>query len=254
MMGRNPARRLRIGKGSRPPAVLWTEAREREFAEGGVKPAVVVWEIRHVVRFLTALRDDPLFALWWLVAVRGPRRGELAGLRWQDVDFVANEFTIREQVIVVDGVEHLGPPKSAAGYRTVAFDVFTRAVLLALRARQQADGRLGRNPRGRVFLRADGKPVKPDWLTRRFAKLVKDLRLPPTRLHDLRHFAASLMKASGCDLQEIQQALGHHTIVTTADTYVTLFKEVIHTAADKTAELLLSQARFRLHLEGAAQA
>jgi integrase len=78
-----------------------------------------------------------------------------------------------------------------------------------------------------VFRRANGKPVRPDWLTRRFAALVKDLGLPPTRLHDLRHFAASLMKAAGCDLQEIQQALGHHTIITTADTYVALFKEVI---------------------------
>jgi integrase len=70
----------------------------------------------------------------WLVAARGPRRGELAGLRWQDIDFLDGEFTIREQVIIVDGVEYLGPPKSAAGYRTVAFDVFTRMVLLALRS------------------------------------------------------------------------------------------------------------------------
>jgi site-specific recombinase XerC len=69
----------------------------------------------------------------------------------------------------------------------------------------------------------------------------------------LRHFAASLMKAADCDLQEIQQALGYHTIITTADIYVTLFKELIHNAADKTADLLLSQARFRLHLDGSAQ-
>lgn len=51
MMGRNPARRLRLGQGSRPPAVLWTEEREKEFANSGLKPAVVVWELRHVTRF-----------------------------------------------------------------------------------------------------------------------------------------------------------------------------------------------------------
>jgi hypothetical protein len=42
MMGRNPALWLRLGKGARPLAVLWTEDREKEFAYSGLKPAVVV--------------------------------------------------------------------------------------------------------------------------------------------------------------------------------------------------------------------
>ena len=43
--------------------------------------------------------------------------------------------------------------------------------------------------------------------------------LPPIRLHDLRHGAATLALASHTDLKVIQQMLGHSSIVTTADTY-----------------------------------
>lgn len=45
---------------------------------------------------------------------RGPRRSEAAGLCWEDIDLAAGKPTIREQVIVVFGVEHPGPPKSVA--------------------------------------------------------------------------------------------------------------------------------------------
>ena len=36
--------------------------------------------------FLDHVADDPLYALWWLIALRGLRRGEAAGLRWHDID------------------------------------------------------------------------------------------------------------------------------------------------------------------------
>jgi integrase len=56
-------------------------------------------------------------------------------------------------------------------------------------------------PTGRVFRHTNGRPVRPDWLTRRFARLVDELDLPPVRLHDLRHAAASIAGAAGVDLK-----------------------------------------------------
>lgn len=252
-IGPNPAWRLRLPNGARPHPVVWDEQREKAWRNTGVRPRVAVWDLRHVARFLEAVQDDPLFALWWLVALRGPRRGEIAGLCWEDIDLAGGELTIREQVIVIDGVEHLGPPKSPAGVRTLALDEVSVRILWALwHAQRRRFG--GVVPTGRVFRHADGRPVRPDWLTRRFARLVDELDLPPVRLHDLRHAAASLAGAAGVDLKVIQHDLGHSSPVTTAQTYVSVFQQVAKAAVHAAAELLLSHARIRIALEGASEA
>jgi hypothetical protein len=52
-----------------------------------------------------------------------------------------------------------------------------------------------------------------------FRRLAEEAGLPPIRLHDLRHGAASLSLAAGNDLKTVQDLLGHDSIVLTADTY-----------------------------------
>ena len=202
---------------------------------------------------LETVRDDPIFALWWLVALRGlRRRGEVVGLRWEDIDLAAGELSIREQVVAIGGRECLGPPKSPAGVRRLALDEVTVAVLWELwRAEER---RAGQPPSGRVFRQRSGRPVRPDWLTRRFTALVKQVGLPPVRLHDLRHGAASIAAAAGAELKVIQHDLGHSSAVTTADMYVSVFRQLAAQTARASAELLLSHARIQLSLGGAAQA
>jgi len=60
--------------------------------------------------------------------------------------------------------------------------------------------------------------------------------------------------AAGVDLKVIQHDIGHSSAVTTADTYVSVFRQAAKAAVTASAELLLSHARIRLSLEGAAQA
>jgi integrase len=67
--------------------------------------------------------------------------------------------------------------------------------------------------------------------------------LPPIRLHDLRHGAATLALASHTDLKVIQQMLGHSSIVTTADTYTSVLPETAHRAAQATADMVIKAAR-----------
>jgi integrase len=63
--------------------------------------------------------------------------------------------------------------------------------------------------------------------------------LPPIRLHDLRHGAASLMLAAGVEIKVVQETLGHTSSAFTADTYTSVFPQVAMAAAEKTAALLL---------------
>lgn len=60
------------------------------------------------------------------------------------------------------------------------------------RARTGPSWRKGRA----MFTYANGRPVRPEYLTHRFNTLVKEFDLPPIRLHDLRHGAATLALAS----------------------------------------------------------
>jgi integrase len=255
LVSTNAAWRLRLPRSGRPHAVAWTREREALWRATGARPRVAVWDVEHVATFLDAVKDDALFPLWWLVALRGLRRGEVVALRGTDLDPVAREVSVRRQLLLVDGKVHLGPPKSAAGVRVLALDEFTNQLLREQRRRQRARfAGTDRNPHGYLFTHADGRPVRPDWLTHRFRALVRKLGLPPVRFHDLRHGAASLAGAAGVELKVIQHDLGHSSAVTTADTYWTVFRELAHNAVAATAALLRSHARFRMKLGAASQA
>jgi hypothetical protein len=175
-----------------------------------------------------------------------PRRGEAAGLRWVDVDLVdARALTINQQRLAYGRTVAVGPPKTVASRRTIALDRVTVTVLRAHRRRQEkeraAAGQAWQDT-GYVFTSTDGQPLHPDYLTRRFRRLVKESGLPPVRLHDLRHGAARLAHCAGADLKTIQEQLGHTSIVLTADTYTSVLTDKHHKTAEATARLVLAAA------------
>ncbi|MBB2748376.1 tyrosine-type recombinase/integrase [Microbispora sp. NBRC 16548] len=242
----NPARALRLPAAPRPRAQVWTDRWVAAWKATGERPTVAVWTIPQLVAFLDDVREDPLFPLWWLAALRGLRRGELAGLRWVDLSLERAELAVVQQLVHVGGKLVPFPPKSAASRRTVALDSETVRLL----RRHERDRRAEKIHRGEawddtahVFTRTDGAPVAPDYLTYRFHKLVRRSGLPPVRLHDLRHGAVTLALAAHVDLSVVQDQVGHASIVLTADTYTSVLPELHHRAAGATARLVLSAAR-----------
>jgi integrase len=250
-----PIRRMRLPDGGHETAVLWTAEREALWRETGLRPPVAVWDVHHVAKFLEGVQDDPLFPMWWLIALRGLRRGEVAALRGADLDATGRYLWVREQILQVDGARHVSPPKSMAGVRLLALDDFTAGLLRRHWQRRQAQsGGWNVDAAGQMFTHPDGRPLRPDWITHRFAELVEQLDLPPVRLHDLRHGAASLAGAANVPLKVIQHDLGHSSAVTTADTYWTVLQELARAGVAATAQLLLSHAKIRMRLEAASQA
>jgi site-specific recombinase XerD len=94
-----------------------------------------------------------------------------------------------------------------------------------------------------VFTRADGQPLSPERLTRLIHTYGEQAGLPPVRLHDLRHGAASLALAAGTDLKVVQDMLGHASIVLTADTYTSVLPKTARHAATDTAALIRDTGR-----------
>ena len=116
----------------------------------------------------------------------------------------------------------LGEPKTAHGRRTLHLDPFTVAALREQRKRQAAERLLmgaGWTDHGLVFCHVDGGPLHPERFSRTFATRVRQLGLPPLRLHDLRHGWATMALADGVHPKVVQERLGHATIGITLGTY-----------------------------------
>jgi site-specific recombinase XerD len=88
------------------------------------------------------------------------------------------------------------------------------------------------------FVRPDRHPWHPQSISDQFDRLVADRGLPPVRLHDLRHCAATYLRHGGADMKEIQELLGHATMALTSDTYTSVILEFQHTSADAAADLI----------------
>jgi integrase len=226
----NPARLVELPAPTRPLPVVWTVPRVAAWRQSGVRPAVAVWTAAQTAAFLTAIRDEPLYACYQLLAVSGLRRGEAAGLGWPDIDLDGATVTVTRQLQEIGGSLIVLPPKSIASNRVIALDPWTVQELRGYRDRHPPA-----RPGGYVFARPGGRPYTPGHLTRRFIKLVRREHLPPVRLHDLRHGAATLALTTGADLKVIQAMLGHASIVLTADTYTSVLPDVARKSVEAVA-------------------
>ncbi len=90
----NPMAQVRLARPVRPHPVVWTGERVAAWRRDGIRPPVAVWTLRQLITFLVGVENDRLAALWWLIALRGLRRGEAAALDRDDLDAQAQELTI----------------------------------------------------------------------------------------------------------------------------------------------------------------
>ncbi|MEN3271225.1 MAG: hypothetical protein V7646_8119 [Pseudonocardia sp.] len=262
LVATNPAALVKLPSGKRPKALLWTaerverwrEATERLAKAGKDDPRraalesaaqppspVMVWTPAQLGAFLDAAAVDRQYALFHLVAHRGLRRGEACGLAWSDVDLNAGHLTVRTQLVQLGWDVYEDDPKSDAGGRTIALDAGTVGALRAHRRRQLEERMVWGSAwqdTGKVFTREDGSQLHPATVTDRFHALHAAADLPPIRLHDLRHGAASLMLAAGVQMKVVQETLGHSSIGLTADTYTSVYPEVAAEAAEAAAALV----------------
>lgn len=170
-----------------------------------------------------AKRSDPDFhALLWLAVNTGLRRGELAGLQWQDVDLDLGNVTVRRGVVNVKGDVIVQGTKTHQ-IRPVRVDKSTVEVLRAHRTRcAEAASACGAvlDADSFVFSPRPGgtEPMRPDSISQHFERVSKRCGVK-TSMHKLRHFHISHLVAGGADLKRVSVRAGHARTSITADIY-----------------------------------
>lgn len=267
LLDSNPAAVVELPPAARPKPVVWTAARvaqwrldhEAHLASmrrvrgdrrvdpiaayiGAPRPSpVMVWTAPQTSTFLTYARRDRLFALYRLITLRGLRRGEAVGLRWTDVDFREGTIGVHWQITQLGWQPVQGKPKTDASDRTIAVDTDTMTILKEHKQHQRKQRLAAREEwtdSGFVFTDNLGRPLHPQHVTDAFYWLSYQANLPPVRLHDLRHGAATIMLAAGVELKVVQETLGHVSSTFTRDTYASVYPEIAAAAAESTAALI----------------
>jgi integrase len=204
------------------------------------------WSAQQVRAFLEATKDDRLYPLWRLFCLTGMRRGEVLGVRWEDIDLEARRLSVRRSLIPLGEEVIVSEPKTARGRRSIALDAETVEVLKAQAARQLAEQQESGDSwidSGFLCTKENGQPYHPEVVSRRFRQAVRKAMLPMIRPHDLRHTHATLALQAGIHPKVVSERLGHANVSITLDTYSHAIPALQEEAAARIAELVGGEGR-----------
>ena len=160
--------------------------------------------------FLREAEESGVYELYYLDLATGLRRGELLGLKWEDVDLQNGIIHVRRQVARVDGEVKEMPLKTKNSYRNISISQDAVAMLTEMEAHRSSDY---------VFPSSTGGPISPDGVNNMLHRVLKRAGLPSIRFHDLRHTFATLALQNGVDIKTVSGMLGHFSAGFTLDTY-----------------------------------
>ena len=208
------------------------------------RPEMQTWGEEEVTRFLEAAKPTPYYAIFYTALFTGMRRSELLALRWQDVNFMLSQVYVSRSLHQLrDGKFIFRSPKTAKGRRMVALPPSAILVLSAHYEKQKLErALLGGKPLTAddlVFSTLEGKPLRPNTVTRAWTIIAARAGLRVIRLHDARHTHASLMLKQGIHPKIVQERLGHSTIAITLDTYSHVSPGLQEAAAKRFDEVFL---------------
>lgn len=205
-------------------------------------PEYTVWSERQSASFLTVADSHEWAALWRLALLTGMRRGEVLGLKWEDIDLARATLSVKRTLSRGTGGRFTyGVPKTTFGRRSIALP---RSVVDSLKSHRvrQLEARLALDAAYQdhdvVFADVVGEPLHPNTLAYQFKRLCKLAGVPVIRLHDLRHTSATLMLANGEHPKIVQERLGHANISMTLDRYSHVTPQMQRDAANRLDDLI----------------
>ena len=180
--------------------------------------------------FLLEARHSGVFEMYYIELATGLRRGELLGLKWEDIDFTAQTLRVRRQVGRINGEVREAPLKTKNAYRTISLGTDAVGILKQQREKQPGSSY--------VFPGPAGGPIAPDSVLHMLHRVLDRAGLPEIRFHDLRHTFATLALQNGVDVKTVSGMLGHFSAGFTLDTYAHVTTAAQRQAAETMGAVL----------------
>ncbi len=198
-------------------------------------------DVRRVIAAATGI-DAAAGLCLRLAAVTGARRGELAALRWEDLD--GDHLTIDSSVAIIrhgDKADPVTPTlrddaTKTGNRRTITLDPRTVAAIATLRAE--------RGEFGPWVLAVGDRPVNPERITHWWRNAARRAGLDDRwRLHDLRHWSATLAIGTGHNVRTVANRLGHANPAMTLRVYAHALDGADQAVADTLGSVLDENTR-----------
>lgn len=204
-------------------------------AEGCALPKLERKEMKTLTReqlaaFFAEAKATGVFEMYYTELATGLRRGELLGLKWEDIDLEQGSLRVRRQIARIDGEIVEAPLKTKNSYRTLPLAEGTVAIL------NEQKKKAGHSPW--VFPSPTGSPLSPDSVLHMLHRVLDRAGLPRVRFHDLRHTFATLALQNGVDIKTVSGMLGHYSAGFTLDTYTHITTPTQKQAANTMAHVL----------------
>ena len=185
-------------------------------------------------------KESPYYNLYFTKAYTRLQRGEVMGLRWCVIDLDKSWLSVVQCLQQLKGGKYIFvPPKSEKSRRQIALPPSLVIILWEYQLQQEHTRRLlGKPllPTDLVFSHPNGRPLRPNSVTRALKRIGESCGLKDIRLHDLRHALASILLKQGVHPKIAQERLGHSSISTTLDIYSHLLPGLDEAAARRFEE------------------
>ena len=184
-------------------------------------------------KFMAAIENDQIWHdFFYTEMTTGLRRGELCGLKWEDLDCEAGTLKVRRTIHTgKGGTLTAGDPKTYAGTRDILLP-YSTAQLLQKRRETALTEWIFPNP-----VKPE-QPANPGMAYRELKRLLTTAGLPDIRFHDLRHTFATHALASGVDAKTLSGILGHTKASFTLDTYTHVTGDMQRRAAEIVGDFI----------------
>ena len=183
--------------------------------------------------FLREAKESGVFELYYIELATGLRRGELLGLKWEDIDLAQGIIHVRRQITRIDGKIVEAPLKTKNSYRSVSIGQDAVEILKEQQRRTNSEY---------VFPSPTGGPISPDSVLKMLHRVLKRAGLPEIRFHDMRHTFATVALQNGVDIKTVSGMLGHYSAGFTLDTYAHVTTAAQRQAANTMSSILSDAA------------
>lgn len=203
------------------------------------KKEMSIWTLDEINKFLQSVRKHRYYMAYLLAIYTGMRKGEILGLRWNDIDFTNNIIYIRF-ILDYDSKTLKYGTKTESGNRSVYISERLSKELLLHKDRLEKEKVRypNYNHQDLVVCTRYGNFVDPASLTRRFQKQAENNGIVPIRFHDLRHSHATLLLQQNINPKIVSERLGHSAIHITLNRYSHVLPSMQKDVADRLNNLI----------------